>query len=300
MTTAGGAERETHGRTTGAPPCAEADRPVRAPAAPAPAAPAPAAPVPAAGSVPHPPTQRFALQQQPWLAQVPAERLVALALRGMEPEGWTAVHDVHWPGRPLANIDHVVVGPGGVVVVHTESWAGELTVADGEVRVGDDVRTGQVARASEAAAAVTALLAPRHRTAVRAVLCLGDRADAAVAVAGATLVGRAGLLGHLRALPPRLTPAEVSGLVQFLGVRLGGTQSPQIMTTAALHPMTRAARRRAVRARADLRAATATVTHPEAGARPASRLRGLLLRTAVVATSVAAGALAFAVPLPGF
>ncbi|QGQ18115.1 NERD domain-containing protein [Cellulomonas sp. JZ18] len=216
----------------------------------------------------------------------------------MEPEGWTSVHDVHWPGRPLANIDHVVVGPGGVIVVHTESWAGDVSVTDGELRVGDQVRTAQVARASEAAAAVTALLAPRHRTAVRAVLCLGDRSDAAVTVAGATLVGRTVLPGHLRALPPRLTPAEVSGLVQYLGVRLGGTQPPEMLTTAALRPPTRAARRRAVRARTDLR--PVTVTHPEAGQRSGSRARSAFLRLLVVATTVAAGATAFAAPLPGF
>lgn len=278
MTTAGGAERETQGRTTtGAAPCAAAD--LRAPVA--------------------PPTHRHHVEQLPWLAQLPPERLVAATLRGMEPEGWTSVHDVHWPGRPLANIDHVVVGTGGVVVVHTESWAGDVALTDGELRVGEHVRTAQVARASEAAAAVTALLAPRHRTAVRAVLCLGDRSDPAVAVAGATLVGRTALPGHLRGLPPRLTPAEVSGLVQFLGVRLGGTQSPAMLTTAALGPTSRAARRRAVRAGTAPRPA-ATVTHPEAAARPVSRTRSLLLRAVVVATSVAAGALAFTAPLPGF
>ncbi|MFC8190214.1 NERD domain-containing protein [Cellulomonas sp. NPDC057328] len=278
MTTTGGAERGTHGRaTTGASTCAEAHRPT---------------------AVVPPPTRRHHVEQQPWLAQVPAERLVAATLRGMEPEGWTSVHDVHWPGRPLANIDHLVVGPGGVVVVHTESWAGDLVVTDGEVRVGEQVRTHQVARASEAAAAVTALLAPRHRTAVRAALCLGDRSDAAVSAAGATVVGRTALPGHLRGLPPRLTPAEVTGLVQLLGVRLGGTQSPQMLTTAALQPATRAARRRAVRARADV--ATPTVMHPEAGRRPASRARGLLLRALVVVTTAGAGALAFTAPIPGF
>ncbi|WP_309133971.1 NERD domain-containing protein [Cellulomonas sp.] len=284
MTTAGGAERETHGgATNGSPACAEAE-PRAALAA--------------------PPTPRRRPQeqwsaQQPWLAQLPPERLVAATLRGLEPEGWTSVHDVHWPGRPLANIDHLVVGSGGVVVVHTESWAGDLSVTEGELRVGEHVRTGQVARAAQAAAAVTALLAPRHRTAVRAVLCLGDRSDPAVPVAGATVVGRAALPGYLRSLPPRLTPAEVSGLAQYLGVRLGGTQPPEMLTTAALLPPSRAARRRAVRAGTDVRPAP-TVTHPEADQRPGSRVRSALLRLLVVATTVGAGAAAFAVPVPGF
>lgn len=44
------------------------------------------------------------------------------------PTPWRAIHDVRWPGRQLANIDHVVVGPGGVFVIHAKRWTGEVEV----------------------------------------------------------------------------------------------------------------------------------------------------------------------------
>ncbi|WP_407923750.1 nuclease-related domain-containing protein [Arthrobacter cheniae] len=34
-------------------------------------------------------------------------------MRQLELQGWRMLHDVHWPGRPKANIDHIAVGPGG-------------------------------------------------------------------------------------------------------------------------------------------------------------------------------------------
>src|SRR6478672_10302683 len=44
--------------------------------------------------------------------------LVAERLAQLGPYGWFLLHDVHWPGRPLARLEHVLVGPGGVVVVN--------------------------------------------------------------------------------------------------------------------------------------------------------------------------------------
>ena len=50
------------------------------------------------------------------------------------PAGWTAIHDVRWPSRRLANIDHVVVGPGGIFVVDSKNWSGRVTVDTGVLR----------------------------------------------------------------------------------------------------------------------------------------------------------------------
>ena len=49
------------------------------------------------------------------------ERLVAQALGFLERYCWVSLHDVHWPGRPKANIDHIAVGPGGVVVIDAKN-----------------------------------------------------------------------------------------------------------------------------------------------------------------------------------
>lgn len=65
------------------------------------------------------------------------EQRVGAVLDGMHGLGWKALHDVD-TGR--GNIDHVVVGPGGLVTIETKSAgaAGELT---GWTRGGSGRRT---------------------------------------------------------------------------------------------------------------------------------------------------------------
>lgn len=47
-----------------------------------------------------------------WSAGAEGERMVAQRLSHLIPLGWMLLHDVHWRGRRLANLDHVLVGPG--------------------------------------------------------------------------------------------------------------------------------------------------------------------------------------------
>ena len=57
------------------------------------------------------------------------ETRTAEALAALGPE-WVVLHDQRWPGRRLANIDHVVIGPGGIFVIDSKNWSGDLRVAD--------------------------------------------------------------------------------------------------------------------------------------------------------------------------
>jgi len=170
-------------------------------------------------------------------------------LRDLEVEGWTSLHAVPRPGRLRAGIDHVVVGPGGVVVLDVQP------APAGPHRAGrrDASPPVDVAHAAGPAAAVAALLAPRHRTAVRTVVCLAGgrvvddgRTRGAAPVTdvpgGTVVVGPDALAAYLRALPPRLSPADVSGLAQYLDLWIG-TGPPDLLTTAALDEP-RVARRR--------------------------------------------------------
>ena len=43
------------------------------------------------------------------------------ALRELEADGWTVLHDVKWPGRRSGTVDHVVIGNGQVYVIDTNS-----------------------------------------------------------------------------------------------------------------------------------------------------------------------------------
>jgi hypothetical protein len=93
-----------------------------------------------------------------------AEVLAAL------PPGWSAIHDVRWPSRRLANIDHVVVGPGGIFVVDSKNWSGKVTVDKGVLRQNGRARETAVAGCADAGLAI-AELAGLHADKVFPVLC---------------------------------------------------------------------------------------------------------------------------------
>lgn len=86
------------------------------------------------------------------------------------PFGWSTIHDVRWPGRRLANVDHVVVGPGGVFVVDSKNWSGRITVTGGHLRQNGRSREKAVAGAADAALAVAEIAGP-HASSVLPVMC---------------------------------------------------------------------------------------------------------------------------------
>jgi hypothetical protein len=92
-----------------------------------------------------------------WERGAQGEIAVAHALEAL-PEGWVVLHDLAWPGRPRANLDHVVVGPGGVFVVDAKNWSGRIEVRDQVLLQSGRRREQTVASAAEAAIAVQALM----------------------------------------------------------------------------------------------------------------------------------------------
>jgi hypothetical protein len=60
-----------------------------------------------------------------WLRGAEGEEAVGAVLESLTADGWHVIHDVSF-GR--GNIDHVVVGPGGVFAVETKSHAGRISL----------------------------------------------------------------------------------------------------------------------------------------------------------------------------
>ncbi|WPF80904.1 nuclease-related domain-containing protein [Sanguibacter sp. 4.1] len=162
------------------------------------------------------------------------ERLVAQALGFLERYGWVALHDVHWPGRPKANIDHIAVGPGGIVVIDAKNWTGDVVVRDGVLRQNGYSRERETTSAATATSAVAARIAAMHRSAVVPVLCLVAQDVEPVVLGQTTVVGRSGLAAHLVSLPVRLAAYEVADVARFLASDLGGPRSPEVLTSADL------------------------------------------------------------------
>ncbi|MCG7284844.1 NERD domain-containing protein [Cellulomonas sp. ACRRI] len=153
------------------------------------------------------------------------------ALAAAEAAGWTVLRDLHRPGSTDATVEHVAVGHGGVVVVETLRWTGEVTAQDGTLRHRGYGRTADVAAVADAAGAVTALLAPAHRRAVRAVVSLAGRdLDPAAVRGGATVVGEPQLAAHLAALETVFSADDVALVAQYLAAELGGPASPEQLT----------------------------------------------------------------------
>lgn len=173
-------------------------------------------------------------QLHAWEAGALGERLVAGRLAELEGEGWRVLHDVHWPGRPKANLDHVLIGPGGVVVLDTKNWTGAVELRGGELRQNGH-RAGRIDTVLDQASAVAALVDPEHRRLVSGWICLIGQPDVAGrSNSGVRIEGADTLIPALRALPTVVDIVAIEVLAQRLRESLAGDRSPGLWTTREL------------------------------------------------------------------
>ena len=88
------------------------------------------------------------------------ERLVVDLLRGLPDDYWL-VNDVTL-GLAHGNIDHVLIGPCGVVVIETKRFAGSVRCSGDDWSVNGDRRTSISQQADSGACAVRYFLSERH------------------------------------------------------------------------------------------------------------------------------------------
>jgi hypothetical protein len=67
----------------------------------------------------------YSAQADRWLRGAEGERAVGAVLAQLEDEGWRALHDISL-GR--GNVDHVLVGPGGIFTIETKSHPGRIGI----------------------------------------------------------------------------------------------------------------------------------------------------------------------------
>ncbi len=170
-------------------------------------------------------------------ARFVGEALVAEKLHALELSGWRILHDVHWPGRPTANLDHVLVGSGGVLVVDAKNWRGEVRLRDGLLRQNGYSREQEASGVLQQCAAVAALLEPQHRRLVQGWVCLvGQPELRGTTKSGIRVEGLDTLLPAVAGLPAVLDPALVPTIHGRLQQLLGGGTSPGLLTTAQFEP----------------------------------------------------------------
>lgn len=135
------------------------------------------------------------------------EELTAAALTDLPPE-WTVLHDVRWPGRRFANIDHIVIGPAGIFIVDSKNWSGRVLVADSTLRQNGRSRETTVATCADSALAVSELV-PSLAGVVVPVLCFVRDEPVSGWARDVMVCSTSNLLQMLLTRPERLLPDQV-------------------------------------------------------------------------------------------
>ena len=174
--------------------------------------------------------------------------------------GWLVLHDVAVPERPGSPIDHVIVGPSGVYVIHDEAWSGTIAFREEMVLVNGAPQLEATAQISESAAAVRALLGGLP---VVGVLCL-ERPEAVAGLAGDIAVcSTENILDLLTTQPGLLDTATQHQLSRSLrsGLRAVGPRVPAPLSVAPTESGPTPARHKD-RSRIRLRRTTPEATGP--------------------------------------
>ena len=150
------------------------------------------------------------------------EHLVRRSVELLARYGWHHLRMVTWRQATPGTVAHLVVGPGGVVVIDERIWTGPVYVEAGVLRHTGYRCEREVEALGDAVAALAALMPPQHRTAVSGVICVTPRDMPAQVVGGVHLVGRLHLGGLLAGMEERLTPAEVHEVARLLTIAFDG------------------------------------------------------------------------------
>lgn len=167
------------------------------------------------------------------------ETRTAGVLASLPPE-WTTLHDLRWPGRRLANIDHVVIGPGGIFVIDSKNWSGRVEVTQNVLRQNGRSREQAVAGCADSALAISELLGP-FASSVAPVLCLVRDEPVSGWVRDVMICSSVTLPQMLLTRPTVLTPAELAEVWPRLQL---GLRSAQTAPTATRPAITGASARR--------------------------------------------------------
>lgn len=161
-----------------------------------------------------------------WERGAAGEQETAAVLACLPAEQWTAIHDVRWPGRRYANVDHVLVGPGGVLVIDSLCWSGRVEVRDDVLRQNGRQRETSVAAAAEAALAVARLVPSVGVDQVRPVICFTGERDLRGWARDVMVCSTSTLLDLVLTRPVVLTPDQVRLATAELQAQLSAAADP--------------------------------------------------------------------------
>lgn len=170
--------------------------------------------------------ERLARSAELWERGAEGERRTAETLSVLPAESWTVFHDLRWPGRRFANVDHVVVGPPGVFVIDSKNWSGSITVTDKVLRQNGRAREDAVVSAAESALAVGQLAPLLRPDLVKPVLCFVREEPLTGWARDVVITSTTTLVPMLLSRPEVLTSDEVRHLSLDLDAGIRSAMDP--------------------------------------------------------------------------
>jgi hypothetical protein len=155
-----------------------------------------------------------------WRRGAAGERRTARLLRPLERHGWAVLHDLAVPGS-RANLDHLVIGPGGVFAIDSKQYRGRLQLdPSGRLWHGRYPLAPALLAASFEADQAAQVLPDPGLAVVPIVTVHGAQVPwGKVVVGGVLVVSARRLPSMLRQLPTVLGPERVVGLADQARVR---------------------------------------------------------------------------------
>ncbi len=138
------------------------------------------------------------------------ERATARALAPLAAVGHHLLADRQWPGSRRAQVDLVVVGPGGVFIVDTKAWS-EVSIANGRIFRGQEDATDDLMNLADLGYTIEGSLAEVGLAPgeVHVVVVLAGRSSINETVGPVRVVGEKDVLRHIASHGSRLAPPQV-------------------------------------------------------------------------------------------
>lgn len=177
-----------------------------------------------------------------YMAAAESEKRIARLLAPLTAHGYYLLPDRQWPGSRRAQVDLVVVGPGGVFIVDTKAWR-EVAIAAGRVYRGQlDVteefdKLADLAYGAEAAFA-TVGLAPGE---VRPVVVLAGRKGVNASIDTVDIVGESEIVRYIARRGQRLTGLQVDTVLRTALQHFPVVGAPAPIAAAIIEPVLEAA-----------------------------------------------------------
>ncbi|WP_369793902.1 UvrD-helicase domain-containing protein [Actinoplanes sp. SE50/110] len=158
------------------------------------------------------------------------EQQVAAALIVLTGAGWTLLVDRRWPGSAVANVDMILVGPGGVFVIDVKNWRSPPTALDGRLHAGSDDRHQEIIKLRAITSRVHDELAVLDMApAVVASVMVFANQSVEQRVGTVFLRGVKEIAPWLAALPRRLTTPQVGRVAVHLAGKFPAYDIPDIV-----------------------------------------------------------------------